>query len=428
MAGIVKGFAAALVALAVTAGHAGALTVPPPPVLPEPNSEAWALFQWPQLAQRDGNHLLVMNHGGGKFSNKAAVLTDGVGECQTYRFAGALRLFDAHTRRLEPVAELLCLTAEGSQHALVRDDGSLLTGRKLTASADGHYVFIEARHRWSEDDSGKPIDLGQVAEIEKWTYGGGGGGGPFKVVCRQSRPDGPADFRALCTDPKTGQSFDARFAATDPAKPDNGYKAWRLYNLSTPSDDKRYYMTDSIIISFSNASDPFVAAAAEAKAIAAHPGLVRRDGPELVLLDKGHESRRLRDDGCEYWYFGRSAALYDARTGTKSPVAEIDCRQGEFSLTALAPPYAPPQFAYQHYAVSDDGKTLIIGYGSTDIIDWQSRKVLLNYPHRCDSMTVRGSDHFSARCETDNGPDGKLTVDFDRDGGGTWAVTERPKN
>lgn len=419
MGGIFKGIAVALALLAVTSGRADAFSIPPPPVA---TAENMALYNWPKLAQRDGKSLLVMNHGGGTFSTAAAVFTDGAGDCQTYRFSGVQMLFDGYTRRREPVADLVCQTVDGPQHALVRQNGSLLNGRKLTASADGHYVFIEGRHAWSEDDHGNPVDLGLAASVAKWTIGANGGGGPFVVSCRQSRPDGPSDFRARCMD-AAGNSFDARIAGTTPDKPDDGYKRWRIYDLSAPSDNKTY-LSPVQMISTWNIPDPFVSAANEARAITEHPGLVRRDGPDLVLLDNGKDARHMRDDGCEYWYSGRSIALYDARAGTKRPVAEINCQRGEFDLIVLAPPYAPPQFAYQGYAASDDGKTLMIGYGSTDIIDWQSRKVLLSYPHRCGEMTVRGSDHFS--CNTEDGAIDKGVVDFDCTDG-VWTVTERPK-
>lgn len=391
-------------------------------------AEAKALAAWPKLARRDGDRLLVMNHGGGRFSDTADVFIDGQGNCQTYRFTGAQMLFDGYTRRREPVAELTCVTADGPQSVLVRQDGSLLTGRKLTASADGHYIFIEGRHEWSEDDHGKPIDLGTVASIAKWTIGGSGGDGPFTVACTQSRPDGLSDFRAWCTDTITGKSFKARIAAVDPAKPDNSFKRWRVYNLSDPADDG-FHLNDYQMISSWNMADPFILAGDEARAMTAHPGLVRRDGPDLVLLDNGREATRVSDErGCAYWFFGKSADLYDARKGAKAPVAEIYCQRGEFHVLMLAPPYAPSLRIGQNYVVSDDGKTVAVGYGSTDIIDWQSRQVMLHYPLACHDLSARGNDHFSAQCANQQGSDPRIvvTADFNRVDG-VWTVSEQPK-
>lgn len=434
MSGIFKGVVAALAVSGLMASGARALSIPPPPVVVEgkDGAESWALTAWPNLVKRDGDSLQVMNHGGGRHATSAAVFHDGIGPCATYRFSDAQMLFDGYTRRREPVAELICGNPDGDQRALVRANGQLLlSAGKLTASANGHYVFIEKRHERSEDDYGKPVDLGMLASIEKWTYGGSGGAGPFTVACTQSRPDGAADFRARCTETASGRSFDARFAGAQPDKPDDGYKGWRLYNLSDPSD-VRDYRSPYLTLSISNAADPFSLAQTEARAIASHPGLARRDGPELVLLDNGRDARRIADEGrCTYWFSGKSPGLYDARTGAKAPVAEIYCQSGEFRVRSLAPAYAPPLNTPQGYAVSEDGKTVATLYGSTDIIDWQSRNVLLHYPHRCVELTARGNGHFSASCATPKDEDedkpSSLTVDFDRGADGAWTVRETPK-
>ncbi len=430
MSGILK---ALLAVTALLAPVAQAETAAPPRTVVitytdlSRETEAMALAAWPKLAKRDGNRLMVMNHGGGKFSDAAFVFINGQGPCASYHFTGIQQLFDGYTRRLEPVAELVCWNTDSVQQALVRNDGSLLTGGvgELTASADGHYVFIGMRHEHSEDDRGKSVDLGFVASMVKWTLGGVNSGGPFSVHCTKARPDGASAFRAYCADPASNHGFEARIAS---ASPDPHYErgtSWRVYNLSDPTDTADYQGSYTVM-SIGNGGEPFASAAVEAKAISDHPGLVRRDGPDLVLLENGREARRMRDEGaCVNWFYGKSIDLYDARKNAKAPVAEIYCQTGEFHILTLAPPYGPPQPAYQDYVASDDGKTLMVGYGSTDIIDWQSRQVLLSYPHRCDDMAPRGNDHFSARCERDDSKaDALAATDFDRVDG-VWTVVER---
>lgn len=389
--------------------------------------EARMLAQWPKLAQRSDHQLMIMNHGGGEFSTSASVFVDGQGPCASYLFTGVQKLFDTYTRRLEPVAELTCVTAEGSQHALVRGDGTLITSAAgLTASADGHYVFIEQQHEHSEDDQGKPVDYGMEPSIRTWTASGGAG--PYALACTHSRPDGASDFRATCAEPN-GHTFEARFADARPEKR-SYYKAWKVYNLDDPSDAKSY-LNPIIMLSVSNEGDRFNLATDETKALADHPGLVRRDGPALVLLDGGRDAGRISDEGrCDYWFLGKSADLYDARKGVKAPVAEIWCHRGEFGARLLAPAYAPSLNAGYDYAASEDGKTVIIQGNAASIIDWQSRKVLLTYAKYCRDMAARGNDHFSASCEgpEKNGHTTQITVNFDRDAAGTWVVAEPAKD
>jgi hypothetical protein len=409
---IFKSLLAATLLLIATGAHA------------QDAAEARALAQWPKLARRDGHHLLVMNHGGGRFSTSASVFLDGVGDCQAYRFTGAQRLFDGYTRRLEPVAQLTCTTPDGDRHALVRSNGQLLmSDGGLTASADGHYVFIEKRHETGGGDNGV-VDMGMAASIESWTAVGGGG--PYTLTCTGSRPEGAADFRATCIDPANGRAFDARFASARPEKPDGTYKPWKVFNLSDPSDTADH-LNPNRLISISNGGDPFVSARSEAAAIAEHPGLVRRDGAELVVLDNGRDARRMRDEGdCVYWFFGKNIDLFDARKSAKAPVAEIYCQRGEFQRRLLAPAYAEPLVAGLSYVVGDDGRTVMISGNPSAIIDWQSRKVLLQHTRYCDHLQARGNDHFSGTCRvlSASGAENWVLTDFDRGADGAWTATE----
>jgi hypothetical protein len=413
MPGVFKGFAVAMALLTATGAHA------------QDAAEAKVLAAWPKLAQRDGNQLTIMNHGGGSSANAADVLVDGKGGCLTYRFTGVLSLYDLHTRRLEPVAEVRCTTAGETSQILVGDphrEPLINSAGPLTASSDGHYVFVETVRRETPD--GKPAGIG--ARILNWTDLLGDSD-PFTVACAGSRPDGVDNFRATCTDPVTGHSFEARFAA-DPATTDASFKPWAYFNLSTPSDARGHETQDMIGI-VANTPDPFNYAKAEAKALVAHPSLVRRDGPDLVVLDHGRDAGRISDDEtvrCRYWFVGKTANLVDPRTGTQAPVAEIRCEHGEFDRFILAPAYGPPFVIREQYAVSGDGRTVFNG---GDIVDWPSRKVLLSYGRPCYDIKTRGNDHFSATCwapEDKSGATPELAIDFDRDAQGVWAITAHP--
>lgn len=440
MLGVFKGFVVALALLAATAEQANAITVSPPPVLPLPNSEAWALFQWPQLAKRDGDHLLVMNHGGGKYSDKAAVLTDGAGACQTYRFNGVLKLFDAYTRRIEPVADVICTTPDGQTHMLIGNPDwppSVTSLGKLTASADGHYVFADSVPIYRAGPDGKRINLGSEAHIYNWTGVFTGSQG-LVVSCRQARPDAAEGFRATCRDAATGQDFNARFAL-DPAKPGGGQTAWRLFNLSDPSDTGAYLFSGSsedVVIMLDAGPDPFDQAKAETKALADHPGLLRRDGPALVVLDHGRDVWRIHDsDHCMYWFKGQTVDLYDPRAGAKAPAAVIQCPHGNSQNAILAAAYDPAPFPWQRdNAVSDDGRTALIRARNADnvlattVVDWPSRKPLASYASYCYNLKAQGNDRFSATCEAVGkaNADSNFTVDFVRNAQGVWAATARP--
>ncbi len=349
-----------------------------------PVSEADAIAAHSDLVRRDGHKLIVTYAG-----HAVIQMVDGESGCDSYHFVDALPLYDARTHRVQPVAELTCNAAD--KHVLLWPDADVQpVGAHAVASSDGHYVFIDQM----PDRPGAGI----------FNWAAGYMAGTFDMPCTNARAEGIDGFVADC----------AKHKDVHVARLVNGSGLWTM----TVGQD---VLAKSNLAVISNGGDPFVMAQNEAAAIAAHPGLVRRDGPDLVILDNGKDARRMGDiaSGCHYW-FHDAVSLYDPNLKAMAPVARVACQRGEFEMALLAPSYADPLPAPQGLAVSPDGKIVLLTYGSTDIVDWVSRQVLFHLPTPCRDLKAVGDRHFTCVVE-DAQP---YTADFAPDASGTWQMTK----
>ncbi|MDC7683963.1 hypothetical protein PQU92_11800 [Asticcacaulis sp. BYS171W] len=363
-------------------------------------AEAETLKHHSDVARREGSTLIITRFAGTSSAREAGRFTDDDGACERYQFVGVKALFSPYLHAITQVPELNCDNGDIAARFLLRDSGKpFYTFGRSIASSDGQFLVLE----------GNPVYAARPStEVINWQYAFAEA--RFDIACREVTAQPQNQFMATCLDFYGIISED---------------KSWNVRLTRYLNGDEPYQSTrfDSRTISISNGGNVFEDTQREATRIALKPGMARRDGPDLIILDKGKEMRRLTDaQGCERYWFDTTMELYDADLSKRVPVAVVTCQQGEFEMSQLVPAKGDILQIPQGAVASDDGKTVLLMYGSTEIVDWPTRKVLLRLPERCvDAQFVRPG-LFTAKCENYETHISRR-VRFERDASGTWTAS-----
>lgn len=173
----------------------------------------------------------------------------------------------------------------------------------------------------------------------------------------------------------------------------------------------------------------------EAVLLAANPGIVQRDGDNLVVSYDGRAVTTLQTTGgCDSYIVKKILWLYDATRQKKEGVADIVCLAGEFTIDLLIMPDGDA-LENRDASASPDGRLLVTGgednYMNITLLSlyqWPSPHAFAQFPAHCLTHDWQDDTHFQVDCRYD--PTGKgddeTTVQFDadvwRDDAGPWRM------
>lgn len=400
------GFVGLLMALSASASA----QTPKPPIVqgesllsaPLRQQEAAQLTAHSTLARREGATLILTYYTGTRHQQEVARLTDGDDGCARYVFIGAKRLFSGYLHAVTDMAEINCDNGEIAARFIVRHGWHLWTYTPSTATPDGRFLFTGGNPVFPERPTATVFSVAQNMAVAE-----------FQMACPKAEALSETAFRIDCGT-FSGEAF-----------LDKGWKI-KLKRYAGELRDTESQIIKPTGLSSTNGGDAFEDTREEAEALVRFPGLARRDGPDLVILEKGREVRRVTDgaSGCpgrpfrggpnRFW-FHSALNLYDARTRTAKPVARIRCQAGEFPGFMFVPSQGDALYVPGQVYASPDGRSLVNSYNVLSIIDWPSRKEVLRQGMSCRNVVWAGSARFEALCDGD-----KKTI-FQRKGK-TWQV------
>ncbi|MFT3996797.1 MAG: hypothetical protein QM667_05265 [Asticcacaulis sp.] len=363
--------------------------------------EPAALAEHAPVARREGNQLVLTYYAGTRHAQTVARLTDGDGVCQRYVFTGTKRLFSGYLHAMTDMAEVNCDNGDIAARFIQNDRGRLWTYTTSTATPDGRYLLAGGNPIYPD------VPGATVFSVVHNIVNDG-----FHIACPTAEAVSGSLFRIDCVSFSGEAVLDGK---------------WQIRIRRYAGDDRD--STAKTIEPYrgfiTNGGDIFRDTALEAEQMAAFPGQAQRDGPDLVILEGKREVRRLTDavSGCpdksfrgspnRFW-FGGTVPLYDARARRPVPVAVVACQAGEFRIRMLVPARGEPYVAAQGATPSPDGRTLVKAYGSTEIVDWLSRKTLLAVPDACGSFRWTSNTRLEAECQSNLADRARTQIVFSR--------------